>query len=92
MRENLKDLGVDTSPGDGINVWVPVEDERSALITLAASGIRVAPGSPFIVVGDDVSPGGLRVTSGRLPDDPQRIAEIAEGIARAAGTTAGAAR
>ena len=92
LRENLKDLGIDTSPGDGINVWVPVEDERSALITLAASGIRVAPGSPFIVVGDDVSPGGLRVTSGRLPDDQQRIAEIAEGIARAAGTTAGGAR
>jgi DNA-binding transcriptional MocR family regulator len=92
LRENLKDLGVDTSPGDGINVWVPVEDERSALITLAASGIRVAPGSPFIVVGDDVSTGGLRVTSGRLPDDEQSIAEIAEGIARAAGTTAGSAR
>lgn len=92
LRENLKDLGVDTSPGDGINVWVPVEDERSALITLAASGIRVAPGSPFIVVGDDVTTGGLRVTSGRLPDDEQSIAEIAEAIARAAGTTAGAAR
>jgi len=92
LREKLKDRGVDTSPGDGINVWVPVDDERSALITLAASGIRVAPGSPFLVGGDDSTSNGLRVTTAMLPDDEADIDEIAESIARAAGTTAGSAR
>lgn len=92
LREKLKDRGIDTSPGDGINVWVPVGDERSALITLAASGIRVAPGSPFLVASDESAAFGIRITTGRLPDDEARIEEIAEAIARAAGTTAGSAR
>ena len=91
LREHLKDRGVQTSPGDGINVWVPVEDERNALITLAAAGIRVAPGSPFIVAGDGTTPGagGIRVTTGGLPDDEEGIAQVAEAIARAAGATGG---
>jgi aspartate/methionine/tyrosine aminotransferase len=32
---------------DGINLWVPVADERDAMVALASSGIGVAPGSPF---------------------------------------------
>jgi len=92
LREKLKDRGVASSPGDGINVWIPVEDERSALITLAAAGVRVAPGSPFVPTAGDSSSHGIRVTTGRLPDDESRIEEVAEIIARAAGTTAGAAR
>ena len=92
LREKLKDRGVASSPGDGINVWIPVEDERSALITLAAAGVRVAPGSPFVPTAGDSSSQGIRVTTGRLPDDESRIEEVAEIIARAAGTTAGAAR
>ncbi len=92
LREKLKDRSVDTSPGDGINVWVPVADERSALITLAASGIRVAPGSPFLVGGDSSSGSGLRVTTAMLSDEEADIDEIADAIARAAGTTAGSAR
>jgi DNA-binding transcriptional MocR family regulator len=93
LREKLKDRGVDTSPGDGINVWVSVDDERSALVTLAAAGIRVAPGSPFLVGRDGpTTSSGLRVTTAMLPDDEADIDEIAESIARAAGTTAGSAR
>ena len=88
LREHLKDRGVHTTPGDGINVWVPVEDERNALVTLAAAGIRVAPGSPFVITGDGSASGvhGIRVTTGRLPDDQEGIAQVAEAIARAAGT------
>ena len=26
LREKLKDRGIAASPGDGINVWIPVED------------------------------------------------------------------
>ena len=86
LREKLKDRGVASSPGDGINVWIPVEDERSALITLAAAGVRVAPGSPFVPTAGDSSSHGIRVTTGRLPDDESRIEEVAEIIARAAGS------
>ena len=86
LREKLKDRGVASSPGDGINVWIPVEDERSALITLAAAGVRVAPGSPFVPTAGDSSSHGIRVTTGRLPDDESRIDEVAEIIARAAGS------
>ncbi len=88
LREHLKDRAVDTSPGDGINVWIPVEDERNALITLAASGIRVAPGSPFIVGPESGQTGsGIRITTGQLPDDEAGIEQIAEALARAAGGT-----
>jgi len=92
LREALRDVGVETSPGDGINVWVPVHDERSALITLAASGIRVAPGSPFQVSGASSGSLGVRVTSGRLPDDERRIGDIATAIARASDTSKSAGR
>lgn len=36
---------------DGINLWLPVANERAALVQLAAVGIRVAPGSPFLAGG-----------------------------------------
>ena len=83
FREALKDRGVECSPGDGINVWVPVEDERSALVTLAASGVRVAPGGPFVI--DSAAAGAVRVTCGLLPDDPAELLVAAEAVARAVG-------
>lgn len=82
FREGLRDRGVVPSPGDGINVWVPVEDERAALINLAAAGVRVAPGYPFLVAGGS----GIRITTGRLPDDPARVEQVADIVARASGT------
>lgn len=83
FREALMDHGVMCSPGDGINVWVPVEDERSALVTLAAAGVRVAPGGPFVV--DSGTAGAVRVTCGLLPDDPQLVMDAARAVARAVG-------
>ena len=92
LREKLKDRGIAASPGDGINVWIPVENERSALITLAAAGVRVAPGSPFVVTADSTTPHANRVTTGRLPDDEDPIEEVACVVARAAGSAGGAPR
>ena len=46
VRAGLAGEGVVSTMGDGINAWVEVGDERSALITLAALGVRVSPGSP----------------------------------------------
>ncbi|HWJ61138.1 MAG TPA: aminotransferase class I/II-fold pyridoxal phosphate-dependent enzyme [Acidimicrobiales bacterium] len=68
------------APGtDGINQWVPVADERSTTIALAAQGIGVAPGAPFQVRPDA---GHVRVTIG-LVDDPGRIAALADQLAAA---------
>ena len=58
--------GLDLPHGDGINAWLPVADERSALVHLAAAGIRVAPGGPF-QLGDH--PPHVRVTVGVVPVD-----------------------
>src|SRR5690606_23786080 len=58
---------------DGINQWVPVADERTTAITLAAQGIGVAPGAPFQVRPDADH---VRVTIG-LVDDPATIETLA---------------
>ncbi|MCU1369595.1 MAG: transcriptional regulator, GntR family with aminotransferase domain [Ilumatobacteraceae bacterium] len=78
-----------TAPGtDGINQWVPVADERSTTIALAAQGIGVAPGAPFQVRTDAPH---VRITIG-LVDDPEAIATLADQLAaadHAAGRPAG---
>ncbi len=70
---------------DGINAWIPVDDERVATVALAARGIGVAPGHPFLVRPDGDH---LRVTVGLLahdgPDGGSRLAEVAEAVAAAA--------
>lgn len=43
----VRAAGGEVRAGDGINMWLPVADERSAVVHLAALGIRAAPGSPF---------------------------------------------
>jgi hypothetical protein len=56
-----------------------VADERAALVTLAAAGIRVSPGAPFTL-----SPLGrdhVRVTTAGLREG---VAEVADHLAAAA--------
>ena len=59
----LVDHGVDVTGTDGINLWMRVDDERAAVVALAAQGIGVAPGTPFLVRPDSDH---LRVTVGAL--------------------------
>ena len=66
--------------GDGINAWVPVADERAAIVSLAAAGIRVAPGSPFQLGGGAPH---LRVTVGRISGEFDSIAAALAVAARA---------
>lgn len=74
----LDDAGVSVDVPDGINLWLPVGEERAALLHLAASGIRVAGGSPFLAADGEAF---LRVTSGLVsPDD---AAEVAAALAAA---------
>ncbi|UGT44368.1 aminotransferase class I/II-fold pyridoxal phosphate-dependent enzyme [Nocardia yamanashiensis] len=49
LRKALSQHGIPVARADGINLWVPVADENAAMISLAAAGIKAAPGGPFEV-------------------------------------------
>jgi hypothetical protein len=69
--------------GDGINAWVEVADERAALISLAAMGVRVAPGTPFVVGVSEKS--HVRVTTGQLHEnDVAQLQEVILALSTAA--------
>jgi DNA-binding transcriptional MocR family regulator len=74
----LEARGVTVTGSDGINLWMTVADERSALVTLAAQGIGAAPGEPFQVRDDSPH---LRVTVGLIDSDHERIAGQLAGAA-----------
>ena len=85
----LHGRGVPTIGGDGINVWMPVRDERGALVTMAAHGVGTAPGTPFCVSPLDGD--HLRLTVSGVRDG---VAELADQLAHAAlggGRRSGAA-
>lgn len=85
LRAGLAAMGVVSTPGDGINAWVEVQSERTALITLAAMGVRVSPGSPFIVPGGRSDTDHVRVTSGVLDEhDPEQLQHVITALAAAA--------
>jgi DNA-binding transcriptional MocR family regulator len=75
----LAERNVAWTGSDGINLWMRVNDERDALVTLATQGIGAAPGEPFLVRADDDH---LRVTVGLIDHD---IEQIAGKLADAAG-------
>ena len=83
LRAGLAGEGVTSTTGEGINAWVEVADERSALVALAALGVRVSPGSPFMVDG---SPSRhVRVTTGVLDEhDLPQLAQVIAALASAA--------
>jgi DNA-binding transcriptional MocR family regulator len=81
----LAEQGLVVRPGDGINVWVPVADESTALVRLEAAGIRVARGRPFRAVAPpDAGAGHVRVTVGALAGGPAEVARVARALALAA--------
>ncbi|MDO3700535.1 aminotransferase class I/II-fold pyridoxal phosphate-dependent enzyme [Micromonospora sp. C28SCA-DRY-2] len=65
----------------GINVWLPVADETSALTSLRDAGWAVAPGALYRIAG----PPGLRITVSRLTDaDVEPLADALAGAVRPA--------
>ena len=72
------DLPVDQQ-GSGLNLWVPVDDERDALVALAAAGVGAAPGSPFLV--EPAEHDHVRLTISAV-DDPAPLAATVAGAAR----------
>ncbi|MFI5495726.1 PLP-dependent aminotransferase family protein [Actinoplanes sp. NPDC051859] len=81
MLRELADRGVQATAGDGINLWLTVDDEHAALLSLAAHGIAVAPGSPFGVT--PLGAAHVRITVGLIHDDHAELADIFAVAARA---------
>lgn len=81
LRKALTRHGLRVARGDGINLWLPVSDENAAMISLAASGIKAAPGGPFEVT-EHPHTDHLRLTVAALHDG--EIAEVAGHLATAA--------
>ena len=80
LSDALAAHGMTLPPSDGINTWLEVADERSAIVQLAAAGIRVAAGTPF-----EASTSGnfVRVTAGVVRSDFDSVAEHLAATARA---------
>jgi DNA-binding transcriptional MocR family regulator len=74
--------GLDLAVPDGINLWLPVTDERAALVQLTTAGIRAAGGSPFLAPGSDPSADHVRVTTGVV--DSSAASHVAAALAAAA--------
>ncbi|MFF3744326.1 aminotransferase class I/II-fold pyridoxal phosphate-dependent enzyme [Streptomyces kronopolitis] len=85
LAERLAPHGVHTRNQDGLMLWVPVADETSALVTMAARGITVSPGSRYCV---SYGTPHIRVATSRLSDDPVSLDETATLLALAASATA----
>jgi len=81
VAEVLASEGVAPRGRDGINLWIQVADERSALLTLAAQGIGAAPGGPFLVQPDLDH---LRATLSPLRGTDDEVALVAKRLAEAA--------
>jgi DNA-binding transcriptional MocR family regulator len=82
----LDELGVHYTGTDGINLWVDVRDEQAALLSLAAHGIGVAAGTPFVVSPSDGD--HIRVTTATIADGHEEIAEHLAAAATGAGSRA----
>ena len=76
----LTAAGVPARGGDGINTWLEVADERAAVRVLAAAGIRVAAGTPFLA---DEGRQFVRVTAGMVRTDAAAIGRALAEAARA---------
>ena len=81
-RQNLADAlherGVEVANRDGLSVWIPVADERAALVTLAARGIAVTPGDRFWIGRGRPH---VRAATSRVVDG---VEELADALALAA--------
>jgi DNA-binding transcriptional MocR family regulator len=72
--------GVTVAEGDGLNIWLPVQDETAAVVRLASQGVGVTPGSPFAVLPHQDP--HVRVTAGLLRENQAELALILAAAAR----------
>ncbi|MGX5679874.1 aminotransferase-like domain-containing protein [Schumannella luteola] len=76
----MREQGIPLRVGDGLNAWLPVLDERAAMVSLATAGIRVARGAPFQL---GVGRPHVRVTVGLIDGGMEEIAVALATAARA---------
>jgi DNA-binding transcriptional MocR family regulator len=69
--QSLAKAGIPLPPGDGLNIWLPVADEQSALISLASNGIAAAAGAAFTPSRGTPH---LRITAGLITTDHAAVA------------------
>jgi DNA-binding transcriptional MocR family regulator len=84
ITSELKRHDVAIESGDGLNLWLPVEDETAAMVYLASRGIGGAVGSPFMSKGDEAP--HLRLTIGLIRDDFANLASVFAGASAASST------
>ncbi|MER7440916.1 aminotransferase class I/II-fold pyridoxal phosphate-dependent enzyme [Micromonospora avicenniae] len=77
LRAALAERGLDARGRSGINVWLPVPDETSAVTALRDAGWSVAPGALYRIAAEP----GLRITVSSLADAD--IGPLADTLARA---------
>ncbi|GAA2544048.1 aminotransferase class I/II-fold pyridoxal phosphate-dependent enzyme [Winogradskya consettensis] len=77
LRDALSVRGLQAHGTTGINLWVRVNDETSAVTALRDAGYTVAPGSMFRLA----SPPGIRVTISPLDDEMVEL--FADAVAHA---------
>ena len=75
LIDALSRRGIGAYGATGLNVWVPVADETTAVAGLAAAGWAVAPGSHF----RQASPPGLRITVSNL--DESTLPRVVDAVA-----------
>ena len=80
LIDALAERGIQAYGRSGMNVWVPVPDETTAVARLLHSGWAVAPGARFRMS----APPGLRITVSTL--GPDEAAAVADAVAAAAGS------
>ncbi|WBP85653.1 aminotransferase class I/II-fold pyridoxal phosphate-dependent enzyme [Kitasatospora cathayae] len=78
--------GIEAHGESGLNVWVPVPDETSALAALVQRGWVAAPGARYRIQ----SPPGLRFTTARL--EAAQARRLAEDLAEVLGSGGGGSR
>lgn len=81
LVDALHTRGVEVANRDGLCLWVPVESEQFAMVTMAARGIAVFPGARFCI--NRTWPQHIRVGTGMLEGNTVAVA-VAEAIALAA--------
>ncbi len=81
MVQALSMLGVDVAAGTGMNLWVPVHNEQRAVVSLAAHGIGVAPGRPFMI--EPTEQDYIRITIASVSSGIEALAETIAGCAQA---------
>ncbi|MGW3121938.1 aminotransferase class I/II-fold pyridoxal phosphate-dependent enzyme [Streptomyces sp. NPDC001107] len=79
LIDALAKRGVESHGRTGLNVWIPVPDETTAVAALLHAGWAVAPGARFRMS----APPGIRVTVATLAPDEVNL--LADAIARALG-------